>query len=244
MRTFVKIIILLGLAVYFVFAITLFNTPKEGAVCSGVDTIIDDSLQTGFINEDEIKAILVQYKLFPEGRKAEDINLKMLEDTLAQNPYIDKVLCYKTSNNRICIRVTPLIPVLHVMNSNGENYYLDSKGKIMPRNGYYANLVIATGHISKDYARKNLAALGRFIQQDAFWNKQIQQINVLKNGDIELTPRIGQHTILLGESTRFREKLARLKRFYTEGLNKAGWNKYTTLNLKYDNQVICTQKSK
>lgn len=242
MKTFIKIIILLGLAVYFVFAITLFNEPKKGAVCSGVDTVIEDSLQTGFINEDEVRNILIRYKLFPEGCKIEDINLKVLEDTLARNPYIDKVLCYRTNNERICIRVTPLLPVLHVMNNTGEDYYLDSKGKVMPRNGYRANLVIATGHISKEYARKNLASLGRFIQQDAFWNKQIQQINVLKNGDIELTPRIGDHTILLGESVRFREKLARLKLFYTEGLNKAGWNKYTTLNLKYDNQIICTKK--
>jgi hypothetical protein len=27
-----------------------------------------------------------------------------------------------------------------------------------------------------------------------------------------------------------------------EGLNKAGWNKYKVINLKYKDQVVCTKK--
>jgi hypothetical protein len=31
--------------------------------------------------------------------------------------------------------------------------------------------------------------------------------------------------------------------FYTEGLNKTdGWNKYSIINIKYKNQVVCTKK--
>ena len=33
-----------------------------------------------------------------------------------------------------------------------------------------------------------------------------------------------------------------MKKFYTEGLNKAGWNKYSMVNLEYDNQIICKKK--
>ncbi len=242
MKTFLKIVVLLGLAVYFIMAITLLNSPKEGAVCQGVDTVVDDSLQTGFIRSNEVREILTKAKMFPEGCLLDDIDLKKLEETLLKSPYIDRALCYKTADDRICIRVNPLSPVLHVMNAEGEDYYLDSKGKVMPRNGYQADLVVVTGHVSKEFARKNLTALGRFIQRDAFWNKQIQQINVLKNGEIELTPRIGNHTILLGRASSFREKLARMRTFYTEGLDKAGWNKYAVIDLRYDNQIVCTRR--
>ena len=68
------------------------------------------------------------------------------------------------------------------------------------------------------------------------------KIYVADNGEVELVPRVGEHTVLLGTPTRVEEKLARLKEFYTEGLNKVGWNKYSALNLKYDNQVICKKK--
>ena len=37
--------------------------------------------------------------------------------------------------------------------------------------------------------------------------------------------------------------IKKLKTFYTEGLNKTdGWNKYSTINIKYKNQVVCTKK--
>lgn len=241
MKTFFKIIILLGLLVYLVFALTLFNEPKEGAICKGVETIVDDSLQTGFISENEVRGLLTRAKLFPEGRKVEEVDLKQLEDTLTASPYIDEALCYKTADNRICIRVRPLSPVLHVMSADGSDYYLDSKGQIMPRSSYCADLAVATGHITPEFARKNLAVLGRFIQHDTFWNRQIQQVNVLANGEIELIPRVGNHVILLGEATHVRKKLNRMRLFYTEGLDKVGWNKYGIINLKYDNQIICTK---
>ena len=41
----------------------------------------------------------------------------------------------------------------------------------------------------------------------------------------------------------YEEKFEKLKMFYTEGLNKTdGWNKYSTINIKYKNQVVCTKK--
>lgn len=89
---------------------------------------------------------------------------------------------------------------------------------------------------------RTLPVWGKFVQDDEFWSNQIQQIYVADNGEVELVPRVGEHTVLLGAPTRVEEKLARLKEFYTEGLNKVGWNKYSALNLKYDNQVICKKK--
>ena len=45
-------------------------------------------------------------------------------------------------------------------------------------------------------------------------------------------PRVGEHTILLGRPTNVEDKLGRMKEFYTEGLNKVGWNKYSQISLK------------
>jgi len=35
-----------------------------------------------------------------------------------------------------------------------------------------------------------------------------------------------------------------MKEFYTEGLNKVGWNKYSQISLKYNNQIICKKNKK
>jgi cell division protein FtsQ len=61
--------------------------------------------------------------------------------------------------------------------------------------------------------------------------------------EFELYPAVGNQKILFGKATDIAEKFEKLKIFYNEGLNKTdNWNKYSTINLKYKNQVVCTKK--
>ena len=32
------------------------------------------------------------------------------------------------------------------------------------------------------------------------------------------------------------------KAFYEKGLNNVGWNNYTKINIKFENQIICTKR--
>jgi cell division protein FtsQ len=89
---------------------------------------------------------------------------------------------------------------------------------------------------------KQLFDLAHFISNDKFWNSQISQIFVNKNNDIEMIPRVCNHTIVLGEATDLEEKFQKLLIFYKIGLNNTGWNNYSDINLKYKNQVVCTKR--
>lgn len=238
------IVLLLGLLCYFVAAVTVLNKPEEGQVCGGVEVVVEDSLRVGFIQPDEVLRLLDKQKCNPVGRKMNEVALGKMEAALRKNPYIEDVTCYKTPGGKVCVRVRQRLPILHVMAADGQDYYLDRAGKQMPKSAYYANLVVATGSITPKYARQNLTRLGRVIQDKPFWNKQIQQIHVLENGEVELVPRVGKHIILLGQPTDVERKLDRMKEFYTEGLNRVGWNKYSQISLKYDNQIICKKNKK
>lgn len=80
-----------------------------------------------------------------------------------------------------------------------------------------------------------------FLQENEFWNDQIEQIYVYPDNDIELIPRVGNHRIMLGTLDEFEEKLANLKLFYEQAIPKVGWEKYSMINLKYKNQIVCTK---
>lgn len=233
------VFLLLGLACYFIAAVTVLNKPKEGLVCNGVEVFVEDSVKNGFIQSAEVMQILEKRKCDPRGKLMSEIVLQQIDSALLKSPYIKDVMSYKTPGGKVCISVRQRLPILHVMPDKGNSYYLDRSGKQMPTSSCCANLVVATGHITPQYARQNLTRLGQIMQDDDFWNNQILQIYVAENGEVELVPRVGEHTILLGAPTHVEEKLGRLKEFYTEGLNKVGWNKYSTISLKYDNQVIC-----
>ncbi len=59
-------------------------------------------------------------------------------------------------------------------------------------------------------------------------------------GDVELFPKVGNHVILMGRVSDLEDKFQRLYVFYRMGLNKVGWNKYNVINIKYKNQVVCS----
>jgi cell division protein FtsQ len=98
---------------------------------------------------------------------------------------------------------------------------------------------VATGHISKKYAQKSLTRIGNFLIHNPLWRSQIEQVNVLTDGSMEVIPRVGDHIVYLGQPVGLDKKFTRLEKFYRYGLSKAGWNKYSYINLEFDNQIIC-----
>jgi cell division protein FtsQ len=82
-----------------------------------------------------------------------------------------------------------------------------------------------------------------YIRKDSVLNNLVHQIKVLPDKEFELYLAIGNHKILFGEAVDIEAKFKKLKLFYTDGLNKTdGWNKYSIINIKYKNQVVCTKK--
>ena len=243
MKIAIKVILLLLVAGYLVFAIVRFSQRTEDRVCEAVDIQITDSLEGGFVTTDYIHNILAKNKIFVEGQKLSNIDIQGLDSILQHDPYIDSARCFCTAASHLCIQIIPQRPILHVIQENGDNYYLDGSGAIMPVDNMNIDLCVATGNITKDYARKHLMELAKFIYEDDFWDKQIEQIHVTNNHEVELFPRVGEHTIVLGTTENFRKKLENLMIFYKNGLSKTGWNKYSIINLSYNGQIVCTKKN-
>ncbi len=242
-----KLFILLFLVLitaYLVVAVTAFNAKSDEQTCGGMELVINDSIDYGFITKKEIIRTLTNKKMSPIGKKMHEINTRQLEDVLKQHPLIGNVECYRIPNGRIGIEVTQRIPVLRIIAGNGENYYVDEKGVAMPTANNAANVAVVTGHVDKAFAQKELYELGMFLRENPFWNAQIQQINVTASKELELVPRVGDHIIFIGKPGNYENKFERLKTFYKKGLNQIGWNKYSRISLEFDNQIICTKKEK
>lgn len=241
-RILLSIVLLLVLA-YLIVAVTAFNRKPAGQVCRDVELVIKDTVYAGFITKKEVAAMLEKKGVSPIGKHLDRIRTKTLEQALSKHPLIDEVECYKTPSGKLCIEVTQRIPILRIMSANGENYYLDNKGTVMPPDAKcVAHRAIVTGNVEKSFAMRDLYKFGVFLQNNKFWDAQIEQIHVLPDRNIELVPRVGDHLVYLGKLENFENKLARLKEFYQKGLNQVGWNKYSRISLEFSNQIICTKR--
>lgn len=232
-------------AVYLLLAVTAFNKPDESRdICSQVKINISEDVVEGFLDTDEIKSILTRNGIYPLGKPLNDVRVRAIEDALEKSPFVDRARCYKTTGGHVCISVTQRMPLIRVKADNGDDYYLDSRGGIMPNTRYTTDLIVATGNISRRYAAKVLTPLAAYIVKDKFWRNQVVQLNVLNDGSIEMVPRVGDHIVYLGRPYHAGRKLRRLEKFYRYGLNRAGWNKYSYISLEFDNQIICKKRPK
>ena len=158
--------------------------------------------------------------------------------------------------NLVCTKVninTQRMPIVRIKSINNEDYYVDDHYQIMPNTNYTSDIIIATGNINKWYAQKYISLVSKTLMTNNLWRNQIEQINVLPNRGIELVPRVGNHIIYIGNlpesniiSKREKDveafinkKMDRLEKFYKYGLSQAGWNKYSYINIEFDNQIIC-----
>ena len=226
------------IGIYLVLAITAFNKPDEHAVvCTEVHINIGDSEGRGFLTVEDVKQMLHENHLMPIGQEMNAIHVRPIKEKLESNDMIEEAECYKAQAGRVCINIRQRIPVVRVLTQSG-GYYVDNKGGSLQAKGYASNVVVATGCITKDYASKQLVSLANALHADKFWNSQIVQINVLDDGSVELVPRVGDHIIYIGQPTGIERKLDRVAKFYRYGLSKAGWNKYSRINVEFDNQII------
>ena len=245
------------LAVYVVLAMTSFNNPKEVCpLCTKVTINVEDESTNGFLSVGEIKRILERNRLYPFKKRMADVNPRDIEEQLKASPFVKTAQCYKTKDGCVYVSITQRLPVVRVKNVAGEDYYLDDQGGIMPNSKYTSDLIIATGYISKWYARRYLSRLAIEIMKDEFWRNQIVQINIRRDLGVELVPRVGDHVVFLGSIPQTKyvnrrkalvagfvgQKLDRLEKFYRYGLSQAGWNKYSYIDLEFDNQIICKKK--
>ena len=241
-RRLFTLLFLVLIGIYLIVAVTVFNTRPEGEVCKGVELIVRDSVDHGFITTKDVNRILDSHKLQPKGKEMGEINTRAIEEQLSQHPLVRSAECYRTPGGLITIELTQHVPLLRVMASNGDDYYVDEEGKTMPSVGQSAYVPVATGQIRKEFATTALYELAQYLKKHTLWREQVVQINVTGAQEIELVPRVGEHLIFLGKPGDYDQKFERLEKFYKKALNEIGWNKYARISLEFDNQIICTKR--
>ncbi len=242
MIRFITIFIALLLTGYILFVTLFFKEVKQDKICHDLQIVVKDSLEKHFVNQKDLLQLLASSKLTPINKHMEEINTEAIEEELLKNEMIADIQAYKTPSGMVKLEVKQKMPILRILGAKG-NFYVDNTGSTMPvSRRYVAHVPIATGYVEKELATTDLYKFALFLQENEFWNNQIEQIHVYPDNDVELIPRVGNHRILLGTLDNFREKLDNLQVFYEKVIPKTGWEKYKKINLKYNNQIICTKK--
>ncbi|MBN2519340.1 MAG: hypothetical protein JXB17_02450 [Bacteroidales bacterium] len=257
MKRYKNIIFWILITGFLVITISFISDKSSSIICNKISILVTDSLENTFVERKDIVALLLNKNPKILGVAFNEINTEKIENDIIKHPSISSSEVYKTIDGRLNIIVDQKNPIIRIYSKSGKGFYIDQKGCFMPLSNKYSSLVvIGNGEINvninydktpdiKSLNNKTLTDLyfiALFLNNDQFWNSQIEQIYVKNNGEYELIPRVGSQIILLGTANDLEIKLRNLKAVYLNGFSKTSWTKYEYINLKYNNQVICTKR--
>jgi cell division protein FtsQ len=264
MKPWHKIALVSFSCIALIFLLAFMYKKQNETVLALPKIIIHVDGESSFLTETELIERLQREKLIFPGQTFEQLNINKLERFIDEMPEVKEVKAYSKIGPNWSIDVELRVPIARIFNQDGETYYLDQEGHTMhPSSAHTARVVVVNGFIpdklnsppvaeiinndSLKSIRKldDVYRLSKYVCNDPFLRAQIAQIHLRKNGEFVLTPQVGGHTIVFGTAyteKEVSEKFDKLKVFYKHGLPYEGWNKYSEIVLKYENQIVGKKK--
>jgi cell division protein FtsQ len=252
----------------FVAVLVLFlgfsETQRSKIKCSDILVQVIDTTGCLFVEPQDIIDLLSEKGYKIREKTLETLPLNKIEIDINNHPSVKNAEVYSTLDGKLHIDVIQRNPILRIINYNSESYYIDNDGALFPLSEKYtARVLVANGNLNEPYnlrytrnaseeketdelGRKyildDLFKLSKFIQGNEFYKSVIEQVFVNENNEIELIPKVGDFTILMGDVEDIETKMENLTTFMKIALPREGWAKYSIINMKYKNQIVCTKK--
>jgi len=193
-----------------------------------------------YITQETVNKLLIQNKESITSVPKEILDLNGLESVLNSNSMIKSAEVYVTVNGEVKAEVEQRKPIARV-NTN-VSYYIDDQGLYMPlSSNHSARVPLVTGFVDKKQL-ENVFKIADKIHNDAFLKKHIVEIHQNEDKSINLKTRVLDFEIALGQIEHLDKKINNLKAFYQKAKKDKALINYSKVNLKFDNQVVCTKK--
>ena len=205
-----------------------------------------------FIDKKDVKNILEKVNKKPlDHLVINSLDLVSMERELQKEKWIKNAEIFIDNNNVLQVKVIEREPVARIFTVTGASFYLDSSLMRLPLSKKFsARLPVFTSFptdvivlTKADSALlRDIRVMSEFIEKDEFWMAQIDQVDITPNNSFELIPKVGNQVIRFGDMQNYEEKFNNLLAFYKTVQVKAGWNKYSVLDVQYKNQVVAVKR--
>ena len=231
MRLFLFIMRLVCVCTLFCFLLS-FTIKSEEQLIKNINQINIDN-QNKFIEKTKIFEIC-------DSDINSQKNINLIENQIKNHPQIKDAQVYIQHNGDIDINLIERIPFVRVFD-NSNSYYLDTDCKPMELSSRYTSSNLIVNGDLVFFNENEICNLYHHIKSDSFLESLVTQIYLQKQNIILIT-RFKGLEINIGNLDYLELKLDNLLAFYENIIKFKGWNYYTSVNLKYHDQIICTKK--
>ena len=221
--------------------------------CEGINIKISGTNNHLFIDRADIQRIIYNYSGNNITNKAlRDFDLRTIERVLKRDIWVNNAELFFDTEGVLQVLVDEREPIARIFTKTGNTFYIDSSMMMLPlsekfsaRVPVFTNFPSDTKILTKNDRGilEDVRTMSVSINEDPFLMGMIDQVDIV-NKQFELYPKMGDQVILFGDIEDHEKKFEKLKLFYKNVISKMGWEKYSIINLKFNNQVVAKIKSK
>lgn len=211
--------------------------------CKGIAVSIEGPW--AFVSQDDIRLCLNEKFGQTQGVLLDSISLHRIESFLDGRRIVEKSQVWLTPDDSLHVLIEQRKPVVRFQ-KGAHGLYADRNGFIFPlQHRCTAQVPIIDGYLPKDGEDelfvKDLLDLSAYMEESGIWARDIAQISVDAHGEILMVPREGREIFIFGKPSNAEEKFKKMERYYTHIVPFKGPGYYSKVNLKYKDQIICSQ---
>ena len=204
---------------------------------SKTDIYIHDSSNL-FITKDSIKSAVIEIITTKNIHKS-SVHLKALEFELNKIELVRKSDVFIDVNGTMVIDIEQRKPIARFIDNK---FYLDEDGFVMPKSKYYsARVPVIKGYAKTQDQLDLIYKLSNYIRDDKFLSQSATEILIDSNSNFSIKLRDYRFKILIGQLNNLELKIKNFKAFYINASANQILNKYSVINLQFDNQVVCVK---
>ena len=197
-----------------------------------------DNSNNLFITKDSIKSAVTEIITTKNIRKS-SVHVKALEFELNKIELVRKSDVFIDVNGTMIIDIEQRKPIARFIDNKS---YLDEDGLVMPKSKYYsARVPVIKGYANTQDQLDLIYKLTNYIKDDKFLSQSATEILIDSNSNFSIKLRDYRFKILIGQLNNLDLKIKNFKAFYINASANQILNKYSVINLQFDNQVVCVK---
>jgi cell division protein FtsQ len=245
--------------IYLILTPVFLSASANTKPCGKIVINIHDSSDYHFVTKRQLVNLVYGNRGKLLGQQVKSIPVADIENRINVLRELRVAEVYISIDGTLYVYVDQRNPVMRVMPDEGGDFFIDEEGFVFrKRNLYNPRLHIVEGNIHitqamldslsvldtniKNTILKDIFRFVGYLNDDSFWSAQVDQIYVDDRNQIDLIPRVGNHRIHLGTFENYEGKMRNLAAFYDKVIPEVGWNKYSSINLEFRDQIVCKRR--
>ncbi len=242
------------LGAYFYFAGNLVRE-KSQKRCQDVVVVVKDSLENPLIQTGEVATFLENNPLQMLGQNFAEIDMHVLEKEVESFASVRQCNAVRTINGTLRLEIQQHMPLFRLETTKG-SFFVSREQFIIPMvNPYRLSVLVVSGNVPFDYPAAyrgtiktsdtwllEMSRLMAYVTDHRFWKEKVQHVLVAGPRDITIIPREEYPVLKIGALEQFEYKMDKLLEFYRVLAPRGGMEKYSAVDARFGNQLVCMRK--